>query len=348
MITFNSIAIPTIPIPSVSPTVIVLNTNPLTRRVLDKWALNCRICLESADKMVNIFHKELGDEFCLADKINKCLVVTSLRTFFVTADDGYPNSICTDCIFLVENVLRFKWLCEQTAKRFSQESVVDQISPNKMASFEKLCENTPINGDHNRTATVTTTSAISDDVDLKVNQVKMEPLRDGGKTPKKRTRRKRTERVYIRNYQCEECGFLATCPAALEYHVALRHRDDRPFVCPDCYKTFKHQNMLNAHLVVHTLDPVVCETCGKTCKNKKLYANHKTIHTAEKKYQCSYCPYRSHVRKAVKRHETIHTGELNYACKSCEKKFRTSTLLNKHVREEHQNTIPYPVIKYKN
>lgn len=58
-----------------------------------------------------------------------------------------------------------------------------------------------------------------------------------------------------------------------------RHRDERPFQCGACLRTFTEQHALRKHLRLHTGEkPYACRLCPKTFADCSNLAKHRKVH----------------------------------------------------------------------
>ncbi|XP_012246545.1 zinc finger protein 836 isoform X2 [Bombus impatiens] len=75
------------------------------------------------------------------------------------------------------------------------------------------------------------------------------------------------------------------------YHKhRLYHKDDKPYTCTTCGRSFKELSTLHNHERIHTGEkPFACETCGKCFRQRVSYLVHRRIHTGVMPYKCTTC-----------------------------------------------------------
>jgi len=67
----------------------------------------------------------------------------------------------------------------------------------------------------------------------------------------------------------------------LRWYVAVN------YVCPLCTKSFKTEQYLKMHLVIHSNDkPFQCDICSSSFNRKDKLKRHLLIHDPVKRYQC--------------------------------------------------------------
>ena len=152
-------------------------------------------------------------------------------------------------------------------------------------------------------------------------------------------------------------------------------REDRPFECKYCSKTFKKAPQRNMHInTVHRIHK--CTDCDKRflteegrdnhradvhkhprfhCKVKRcdkyahsteeLHRHMRNKHWSKFPYRCNRCPYLAGSREVFERHlERMHgipaskdDGSVKYKCTKCPKEFRAVSMFINHSRDHEEN-----------
>ncbi|XP_055682139.1 zinc finger protein 493-like [Lutzomyia longipalpis] len=133
---------------------------------------------------------------------------------------------------------------------------------------------------------------------------------------------------------CEECGKSFVTKGALkEHHIS--HTDERSFQCSHCPKKYKSLPRLKMHEDVHTSTLYECPTCGVKRNTKHNLKMHMLVHSEEKKFKCKYCGNEFKRIKSFKDHLIIHTGQRPYECPFCSKTFANGSNCRKHKKIAH-------------
>lgn len=121
------------------------------------------------------------------------------------------------------------------------------------------------------------------------------------------------------------------------------HRNDAPYKCKECGKTFRKKYPLKLHRRVHTTDkPFTCDICGMLFKADGSLKRHMKRHLGEeeKRYQCEFCETKWLSPYDLNAHRRTHTGEKPFLCHDCGVSFAKVSNLNAHQRR-HQNIRNY-------
>lgn len=139
-------------------------------------------------------------------------------------------------------------------------------------------------------------------------------------------------------FQCHECSKNFRTKGALRVHARI-HKDERPFPCDGCTKSFRQISDLNYHRQsLHSRHKsFVCEFCPKSFSRKYSLTLHRRIHTQERNHVCEVCQkaFRAAIYLTV--HKRSHTGEKPYECDVCSKAFRTRSDMTRHLSRVHQD-----------
>ncbi|KAL0278617.1 UNVERIFIED_CONTAM: hypothetical protein PYX00_000389 [Menopon gallinae] len=105
------------------------------------------------------------------------------------------------------------------------------------------------------------------------------------------------------------------------------------YCCPECHMAYPEKEMLEQHLLGHTLERrFVCDICGAGLKRKDHLTRHKQSHNPERPFVCSVCLKAFKRKEQLTLHFVIHSGEKRHVCPECGKGFYRKDHLRKHTR----------------
>ncbi|XP_071450562.1 gastrula zinc finger protein XlCGF57.1-like isoform X2 [Hetaerina americana] len=134
------------------------------------------------------------------------------------------------------------------------------------------------------------------------------------------------------DFQCTICGDLLSSAEMLQAHL-LQHTLDKPLVCKVCGIRFKWKSCLSRHVRTHTQHrPYQCDECGKGFITKSDLRKHTRWHTSERPYPCSTCGKRFVHSGDLGKHKRTHTKETPYECSVCGRRFSLTGSLQSHLR----------------
>ncbi|XP_028435315.1 zinc finger protein 1035 [Perca flavescens] len=143
-------------------------------------------------------------------------------------------------------------------------------------------------------------------------------------------------------YNCPVCSMPFYSQSGLLEHQNKQHRNEKPFECQLCGKTFARKRYLREHERRHRQKDAAqleskfkCAQCLTEFSSAQDLSLHMRLH-AEKEvgeYRCEMC-YKSFSQWShLKQHQESHVGQVVYECTECDKAFAFP-----HLLEEHQQT----------
>eukprot|EP00128_Syssomonas_multiformis_P000259 Colp12_sorted_trinity150504_noHs@6382 len=137
-------------------------------------------------------------------------------------------------------------------------------------------------------------------------------------------------------FRCHFCFKCYKSEQGLQAHIQ-GHSGDKPFACSLCNNWFSSAADLSQHMeVVHgNVKPYSCDVCGKSFKTNAILLTHQKLHSGEKPFKCPECNKSFANSSGVTYHLRTHTGEKPYACDQCDKKYGWHSHLNRHKLKAH-------------
>ncbi|XP_053894969.1 zinc finger protein 22-like [Malaclemys terrapin pileata] len=139
-------------------------------------------------------------------------------------------------------------------------------------------------------------------------------------------------------YICTECGKSFKGSSTFLNHLKI-HTGEKPFECPKCGKSFSRKANLVVHERIHTGErPYKCKECEKSFGRSSNLIAHRKTHMKKKSYACAACSKSFTCSSALVQHQKSHTEEKPYKCTECRKSFRLSSNFLKHQKVHVRET----------
>ncbi|XP_051959004.1 zinc finger protein 646 [Xyrauchen texanus] len=112
---------------------------------------------------------------------------------------------------------------------------------------------------------------------------------------------------------------------------ATLKKEERPFKCNICSRSYRHAGSLLNHKNTHKTGHFTCSFCAKPFSNPMALRNHTRIHTQRKKYVCPTCGKAFRLSSILYNHQKIHARAVShYSCQTCGKSFQGRSGLKRH------------------
>ncbi|XP_062907481.1 zinc finger protein 142 isoform X1 [Mobula hypostoma] len=137
-------------------------------------------------------------------------------------------------------------------------------------------------------------------------------------------------------FRCPFCSFTCRHQMVFDYHMK-GHGGTRLYKCTDCEYTTKNRQKITWHIRIHTGEkPYKCHLCAYACADPSRLKYHMRIHQEEKKYLCPECGYKCKWINQLKYHMTKHTGAKPYRCDQCDYCTNRADALRTHKETRHK------------
>ncbi|XP_063000121.1 zinc finger protein 436-like [Elgaria multicarinata webbii] len=125
-----------------------------------------------------------------------------------------------------------------------------------------------------------------------------------------------------RPFKCGKCDKSFRYVHEYTWHQKV-HAGEKNYKCGACEKVFRHKQELMWHQRTHTAEwPHKCGACEKSFRFKQELTWHLKTHSVERPYKCTECGKSFRFKQEFMWHQRAHVGDRPYKCGECEKSFR--------------------------
>lgn len=149
----------------------------------------------------------------------------------------------------------------------------------------------------------------------------------------------RNHKIDVGLLSCSMCNnFKSNSEYRVMTHMAT-HKEEKPFICSFCGKSFKQRGQLRSHELYHKspdempdfLTKKKCEHCERFFASSKSLKKHiKDVHDKFKPFICNICGHKSARKEMLESHHRQHTGHKPYRCNYCTYKAADRNCLRRH------------------
>ena len=136
---------------------------------------------------------------------------------------------------------------------------------------------------------------------------------------------------------CAVCGKEFPNKSSLQKHNRKAHLVTRDFTCNSCNKSFKEENHLTTHKLIHQEKQHSWKICNKAFAQKGNLMWHYRTHSGEKLYSCETFGQNFKQLSHLKVHYRHHDGEKPFVCINCNKFFTQASNLVEYSKIHHDH-----------
>ncbi|CAL8264191.1 unnamed protein product [Arctogadus glacialis] len=152
--------------------------------------------------------------------------------------------------------------------------------------------------------------------------------------------------------KCKDCKQSFPSAQQLAAHACTRPdgegpggtsplKQERPFTCSVCNRSYRHAGSLLNHKNTHKTGHFSCSVCSKPFTNPMALRNHTRIHTQTKKYACLTCGKAFRLASILHNHHKTHSrAAAVLSCPQCGKGFQGRSGLKRHRCQRSQESTP--------
>lgn len=138
-------------------------------------------------------------------------------------------------------------------------------------------------------------------------------------------------------YRCtfDGCSSVLRHQSSFIMHERCVHREEKPFTCEICSKSFKTISNLNVHIKMHKNQrDHLCIICNQAFFTSSHLKAHIKIHSKEVGYRCEVagCSKTFIHQSSFKKHQIFHSGVRNHQCGICQRDFSQACHLREHLK----------------
>ncbi|KAK5641203.1 hypothetical protein RI129_009750 [Pyrocoelia pectoralis] len=170
-------------------------------------------------------------------------------------------------------------------------------------------------------------------------------------------------------FSCNKCGKLIKKKENYYSHI-LKHSNIRAYKCKLCPARYFHVDSLRAHKRKHHSEDLAPTTenksnfdANRSVSSKKKIAEKGAVSPQKSEFgtqlggsklnrsegtlTCIYCGFKTSSKPQLTQHVTIHTIRGKYPCPICQKTYAMLWVLNRHLRDMHEQSDTIPKQKKK-